>query len=501
VRFGGGARGVWLARRLRLARLAPGLLAAAVVVAVVVVAPGTPSSARSYTARAANRPPTWHFHSEPNLHPPVVSVTTDPDTSSGDIFLAPFSTQGRFGLMILNPKGQLVWYDSVAPVEDDLEVQSYHGRPVLTWWQATKSGAKNKREDVIANLSYRVLAVVRAGKYTTDDHDFVIGPNNTAWLMVTRNLTANLTRVGGPSRGIVQDFLVQEVDIATGKVLWQWDAYRHIPLNASYSPPSKGVYDAYHLNSIQLLPGRKLLVSSRNAWSVYEISTKTGHIVWTLGGKYNQFKRGPGTKFEWQHTARLAGSTLTLFDDADIPGAQEEPQSSAKVIRLNYRKRTARLIHAYDHSPPLLAGSKGNAQTLPNGNLFVGWGVEPDFSEYTPAGRQIFNGTFALGVQSYRAFRFRWSGQPATPPDMALTAGSGGSTNVWASWNGATNVASWRVRSGSSSRGPWTKLKTAPRSNFETQIPITGAAGTYVEVQALNSHRAVLGTSSAQPIR
>jgi hypothetical protein len=427
-----------------------------------------------------------------------VSVTSDPDTSSGDIFLTPKPsgppTQG-YGLMILNPKGHLVWYHSLGPdVPNNLEVQSYRGQPALTW---TQDRLGQPPEDVIANRSYRVLAVVRAGEpHRTDEHEFQITPQGTAWLLADGHVTANLTGVGGPSSGTVSDVIIQEIEIATGKVLWQWDAYQHIPLNASYSPPRHGVYDAYHLNSIQLLPGGNLLVSSRSTWSVYEISIATHRVLWTLGGKYNQFKRGPGAKFEWQHAARMAGSTLTVFDDADSP--QEEPQSSAKVIRLNLRQRTATLIHAYDHSPPLLSPFGGNAQRLPNGKLFVGWGGEPDFSEYTPNGRQIFNGTFPLGVYSYRAFRFPWSAQPPGRPDIAASAGPHGTANVWASWNGATNVVAWRVLGGSRA-SRLNRLITRPDTGFETRIALNRRPR-YVEAQALNGRGNVMGTSAVHPV-
>jgi hypothetical protein len=397
--------------------------------------------------------------------------------------------------MILNAHGQLVWFHSLAPGWGaNLQVQSYQGQPVLTWWQ----GLRNARgRDVIANRSYQTVAVVRAGNgFHTDSHDFVITPHGTAWLMGTRNRAANLTSVGGASHGTVNDAAIQEVDIASGRVLWQWDAYRHIPLDASYARPSNGWFDAYHLNSIQVLRGGKLLVSARNTWSVYAIDIKTKKIVWTLGGKQDSFRIGPRARFEWQHAAHLAGRTLTLFDDGAGNGQQEEPQSSAKVLRLNLSQRSARLVHAYTHSPPLLATVQGNAQRLPDGNLFVGWGSEPDFSEYTPVGRQILTGSFPLGLSSYRALRFHWYGQPLTHPAAAVAPRAHGRAIVWASWNGATSVAAWRVLGGSSSSSLHT-LTTKPRQAFETTIRLP-TRPRYIRVQALDRRGDLLGAS---PVR
>jgi len=338
---------------------------------------------------------------------------------------------------------------------------------------------------------------VRAGRgYRTDPHDFVLTPQGTAWLVGARSIKANLTSVGGPRHGVVHDEAIQEVDVATGRVVWQWDAYRHIPLNASYTPPGQGNYAAYHLNSIQVLPHGRVLVSSRSTWSVYEISLRTHRVLWTLGGKYSNFRVSPGARFEWQHAAHLAGSTLTLFDDAAFP--QEEPQSSAKVIRLDLRARTATLVRSYVHSPALLSASQGNAQWLPNGNLFVGWGSQPDFSEYTRSGRQILTGSFALGLQSYRAFRFRWFGHPSGRPAMAASPRAGGGASVWASWNGATSVARWRVLGGSSPTS-LRPMVSKRRYSFETQIRLYRRPA-YVEVQALNKHGHLLGTSTIRSV-
>jgi hypothetical protein len=139
-------------------------------------------------------------------------------------------------------------------------------------------------------------------------------------------------------------------------------------------------------------------------------------------------------------------------------------------------------------------------QTLPNGNIFIGWGSAPDFSEYTPGGEQIFNGSFAAGTNSYRAYRFAWSGQPVTRPAITAAATSHGRTHVWASWNGATEVAYWRVLGGPSP-GSLQTLTVQPDRSFETRITVHRGPA-YVEVQALNQHGQVLphGTSSVQPV-
>src|SRR5581483_10714589 len=109
--------------------------------------------------------------------------THDPDTTSGDIFLAPENSP-QMGPMILNPQGQLVWFDPNGSW-GNLAVQRYRDQPVLTWWQGTivNGVVENPSEDVIANRAYRKVAVVHAGYgYATDLHDFQITPQGTAYL-------------------------------------------------------------------------------------------------------------------------------------------------------------------------------------------------------------------------------------------------------------------------------------------------------------------------------
>ncbi len=451
-------------------------------------------------ASALGMPVAMKFHSQ-TFRPASVSFGADPDHTSGDIFLTPRNGYQRRvsfqrGPEIVDSLGQLVWFYPLPGGElaNNLEVQRYQGQPVLTWWQGTESGGH--AEDVIMDGTYQTVAIVRAGNgYQADTHEFQITPQNTALISAVVAVKANLSSVGGPAHGTVDDCVIQEIDIKTGQVLWSWHSLGHIPLRASYTRPAGSQpWDYFHLNSIQQLPDGNLLISARNTWAVYEINKHRGGIVWTLGGKRSRFKVGPLAKFEWQHDARLTGNSLSLFDDASDGPEQQESQSSAKVLTLNLHLMTAVLAHRYVHSPPVVSVSQGNAQTLPNRDLFVGWGSAPEFSEYTVNGRQIFTGTFALGVESYRAFRFPWAGQPTTPPDMANLPGPSGTVDVYASWNGATAVAAWRVLGGPTPQSLVPLDSSTPRQGFETQIALQ-TEPQYFEVQALDAHGHVLGTS------
>jgi hypothetical protein len=450
-------------------------------------------------AQAAQLPPaTLSFYSVPALHPPAVGVTSDPDGSSGDIFLTPFhSYQG--GPMILNPQGKLIWFQPIFGWTANLELQHYQGHPVLTWWQGKTP--TSRAEDVIMDTSYRIVATIQGSDgYAPDLHEFQITPQGTALINAIRTVhNINLTAEGGPARGTVQNDVIEEVNIATGKALWRWGSLGHVPVSASYERVSgSSSYDYFHLNSIQQLPDGNLLVSARDTSAVYLINPKTGAIIWTLGGKHSSFTMGSGSSFQWQHDAHLVGQTLTLFnDDWGGGGYPQSGASSAMTLHLNMSTMTATLLHSYTHSPSVTTGTQGSMELLPNGDVFVGWGADPDFSEYTSGGSQIFNGNFALGVKTYRAYRFPWVAQPLSPPALAVSPTSGGGVTLYASWNGATQVAMWRVLGGATpSTLSW--VSGVVKTGFETAIKLQ-QSHPYFEVQALNSKKQVLSSSRVAP--
>jgi len=443
------------------------------------------------------------FHSRPELHPPAVTVTAQsPAAAPGDVFLAPYGATGQAGPMILEPDGGLLWFKPLPANTEatNLEVQQYAGEPVLTWWQGDISvHGFGLGEDVIADDTYTDIAHVRAGNgLQADLHEFQLTPQGTALITAYEPIMCDLSSVGGSAEDGVTDSVFQEIDVKTGLVMYEWTSIDHVALSESYEPAGHSSapypYDFFHLNSISLDSDGSLLISSRNTWTVYKLNAGSGQIVWRLGGKHSSFKLGPGAGTAWQHDPReLPGGAISIFDNGASPKAHS--QSRAIVVSLN--GSSASLSQRLTHTPALVAESQGSMQALANGDWFVGWGQEPFFSEFSPEGALLFDAHFPVHDESYRAYRFAWSGTPAHAPTYAFVpAGSAGGT-VYASWNGATSVASWRVLAGASATS-LTPVAIAPRSGFETTIAIPdGTAGPYLAVQALGAEGQVLGSSAA----
>ncbi len=443
------------------------------------------------------------FQSRPDLHPPAVTVTaSSPALAAGYEFAAPYTGPGQAGPMILDDSGALVWF---RPLPTDtfatnFRVQQYLGAPVLTWWQGGISvHGFGLGEGVIANQSYTDIAHVRAGNGVREDlHDLQLTPQGTALITAYEPILCDLSSIGGSSYAGVTDGLVQEIDVKTGLVMFQWTSLDHVALDESYSnlfdSSTSSPFDYFHVNSIDLDPDGTLLISARNTWTVYEVDPRTGEIVWRLGGKRSSFAMGAGTTTAWQHDPRvLANGDISIFDNGASPDVHQ--QSRGIVVALNAQSRSATLVAQFVHPSPLLADSQGNVQALENGDWFLGWGQEGDLSELSPSGALLFDAHFPAHTQSYRDFRFQWTGTPRERPAFAFHPAPGGAGTVYASWNGATLLAGWRVLAGARTHA-LSPVAQVPRGGFETAIAVpAGAAGRYMTVQALNAAGQAIGTA------
>jgi hypothetical protein len=449
------------------------------------------------------------FFSRPDLTPPVVTMTR-PGTAAGHgqhVFLAPSPNGvGQGGSMILDPAGRLVWFSPSSGRTRfmDLQVQTYRGKPVLTWWEGSISAVGvGEGAAVIADTSYRRIHTIRAAKgLEADLHEFVLTPQGTALITAYRTTTADLSKVGGPAKGTVFAGVIQEIDVATGKLLFEWDSLDHVDITETSAAFAGGTaakpFDYFHINSIAVAPDGDLLVSARNTWAIYKIARHHGAVSWRLGGKRPSFEMGPGTGFYWQHDARPHGpGAISLFDDGAAP--PKEKQSRAVILAVDEKAGVVTLAHQFTHPDRPLADAEGNAQVLPSGNVVVGWGTAARFSEFSPSGQLLMDGTLPKDDETYRAFLLDWSARPTEPPAVAAHARPGGGATVYASWNGATDVDSWAVLAGSSPSS-LARAGTGRRTGFETAIAVSHA-GPYFAAEARDASGSALARAKAVRLR
>jgi Arylsulfotransferase (ASST) len=468
---------------------------------------------------------TVSFVTQPKLGPPLLTVNrASRGQAPGFIFAAVFQNKfftdplvGQGGPMILDSKGHYVWLKpatSTAPDTLNLQVQRYQGKPVLTYWDGKVSNTGEMLGSWhVLNDRYKEIAKLApiTDGWQPSGHEFRIQSDGTALVTGYRYVQhTDLQPAGGGPDQTLLDSGVLRYDVKTGQLVNAWSAADHIAMTDSYTPGNPNnpnAYDPWHINSIDVDKDGNWLVSMRNTWAIYKINPTTGAILWTLGGKVSSFAVPDNIAFAFQHDARWRpNGEISLFDNdccAFIPQPSGPPkpappvhglQSRGMQIKVDEANKTVSLVtenKLYD----LTSGTQGNRQVLANGNVMLGWGQQPFFSEFSKTGKLLLSVRLPDPDESYRVYRYAWKGTPGGKP-LAAARPAGKGTRVYASWNGATEVAAWRIWAGPSSRKLKVVAKRVARGGFETSKAIK-SGGPIVKVQALNGKGRVIGTSRA----
>lgn len=350
-----------------------------------------------------------------------------------------------------------------------------------------------------------------------DLHEFRITPEGTAMITLYEIIDADLTPFGHEADGKIWDCLIQDIDLATGKLLFQWRASEHHELTETLRKiPNDDPFDWHHINSVDKDHKGNYLVSSRYLHAVTYISGETGEIIWVLGGKRNSFtdlSDGKATKFWFQHDARWQDdyTTITIFDNGGDDFGKVEPYTRGLRVKLDQVAMTAELVTEYVNPNHIFGMSQGSLQVLPTGNVLLGYGNTPAMTEYAFNGTVLCDVHFgpqswfgSSDVMSYRTFKFDWVGRPDTKPDVLIErsgdaegeSGNGNLMSVFVSWNGDTEVRRW-VLEGTDDveRGRWKDVADEARDGFETQLLIQSDDPRYVRVRGFDRNGNILGES------
>jgi hypothetical protein len=344
-----------------------------------------------------------------------------------------------------------------------------------------------------------------------DIHEFnILDGGKTALVTTYRPEFLNLTDIGRSlEQGWVMTGGFEEIDVATGSVVFEWRSLPHIPLDESTTvlpdapsanPPG---WDYLHVNSVDKNADGDYLLSARFTDTIYLISGEDGHIIWRLGGRQSDFVL-QNFRFYRQHNVRFLESNsthiiLSFLNNASDEVSQDEPRSSALVVILDITAMTAIAVKRYNRPDGGLSRLRGNVQMLPNGNVFVGWSERGYHSEFTDNGTCVLEAQFVSDrFSTYRSYKFDFRGRPNTPPDLrAFVYGSPPSkttTVFYVSWNGATDVASWNFYAQATAGGQPVLIGNVPRAGFETMFVSDGYMN-WVSAEALDADGTPLSMS------
>ncbi|XRQ10222.1 arylsulfotransferase family protein [Actinomadura welshii] len=439
----------------------------------------------------------------PGVPRPELKVRRHGSTTPGLLLVTPFRGRDDADALIVDDRGEPVWINRSGRLVTDLRVQTYEGEPVLTYWQGERrSGGYGDGVGIVLGRDYRRVAEVRAGNGVhADFHEFLLTDRGTALIIAYPEVTADMRPIGGPRNGRVLDNRVQEIDVRTGEILFDWSALEHLDITETLTPLREGAdggpegqpFDPIHVNSIQD-DGDTLLLSARNSCTLYLLDRRTGAVRWRMGGRRSDFPLEGKLRFAWQHDARwLPDGTLSLFDNHITE--QEKGLSRGMVLDVDEDARKVRLVREFSDGRTF-GHYMANLQLLPGGNALVGWGSTGSVTEFAGDGRPVLE-VSGVGNGSYRAYRSAWSGRPAADPAVVAEPVDDERMRVHVSWNGATGVTAWRFHTGSEP-SRLAVADTVRRSGFETAATVPRAR--YVAAEALAAGGSSLGRSAPRAV-
>ena len=478
-----------------------------------------PYTGSDFQAKDFGLYPTQTFESS-SLEVPVFQVNqaagnnVDP---ADRVFISPRGTAvGQIAPMMFNSDDlSLVWSDPTYKTTFGVRVQEYNSSDYITFWRgAIKGAGYGSGSYIMLDHNYNVAYNLTTKSLTVggDIHEIELTDDGTALMTAYEPMEYDLTAYN-ISNGWLADSVFEEIDIATNNLLFSWRASEHIALNASYADPgATGIsqdspYDYFHINSIEKDDSGNYLISARHTHGIYYINGTNGDIIWTMGGKDNQFEDksdGQATNFAWQHDARWRNTNLTemtLFDNGAADWVKTENETRGLWLSIDYDDMSVTLKQDYISPEGILSISQGSVQVLSNGNVFMGYGSNGAFIEYTNDGEAIWDVQFGIignsSVQSYRAYKQNWQGFPSWNPSIAAAGNGTDNTTVYMSWNGATEIKQWAILASNSSSSLATAdnlWKNVTKSGFETNVTV-GTNARYIRAAALNADGEVLGAT------
>ncbi|KAL5380056.1 hypothetical protein DPSP01_008093 [Paraphaeosphaeria sporulosa] len=467
----------------------------------------------TYGKDDASGAPYQTFKSNADVKPPQMQINkNETGLADGLVFVgvdgAPTSGQNWPTIWDFSPDrlGTLVWTGNYTE-PFDFRTQTYKGEPVLTFWSGELLDGYGHGSYYILNQSYAEIAHFSAVGYEelSDLHEFTITSDDTALVIIYTPKQADLSDVGGEKDGWIFDCIFQEIDIASGKLVFEWNASTHVGVNETVNElgdaGSEGSpFDYFHMNSVLKDANGEYLISGRVMDAVFKISS-SGDIIWRLGGKQSDFDVADEAVFAFQHDARWVDGNqtrMTIFDNGPTDAVG---YSRGLLFAVDQDAKTVSLIHEFYNGAKTFAKFEGSLQVLDpsssDTNYFLGYGNQPFLAEFSSNGTLLLDAQFGATntVNGYRTYKLPWTGKPITTPDIHLDTDA---HTAYVSWNGATEVQWWDVYSANATNGTWRYAASANRTGFETSVELGGVSlGTYLRAKAVNGSGGALGWSRA----
>lgn len=447
----------------------------------------------------------WQFKSRPDLYPSKLFVNITGDgLSPGYIFMAPYQSPQQ-SATIYEQDGTPIWFGwgvTGGSGVHDFKVCQYNGSDHLCYFEGYQYLGYARGQTVIMDTNLRPVKTVTAmnGMSAIDQHEFkVVGDSALTTIYHPERYDLSAFNITG-GEGWIQNGVIQDHNLTTGELNFEWSAIEHVALSEGYVDANQSEvagtgfsavspWDYFHINSVDKNDDGDYLISARHTSTLYKINGQTGDIIWRCGGKLSDFQMQNGLNWSYQHDARwmsynASTDIISFFDNASNGFNQSSEHSGGYIIKLNHDATppTVELLQSFPAPEDIpISASQGNLQVLnrddwANSNVFLNWGSQPCVTEHAPDGTILYRAAVASdGQMNYRGYKFDITLTPYDRPALYTYAVStNDDTTYYMSWNGATEVARWRIYGRAACDGDWTLINEAPKDGFETNFTAQG---------------------------
>ncbi|EZF56811.1 hypothetical protein H112_00898 [Trichophyton rubrum D6] len=460
---------------------------------------------------------TWPVQSynSTKIRASVLETTKMGETDPGYIFVTPWNGHRSGHPSIYKDDGQLVWQGPEGTIFG-FRPQNLSNNPMLVFWEGDFTGTGYGHGAVnLLNSSYHLVhkVTLTEGYFNTgldheveshiDYHEGIVENDKKALLVAAANITqADLRSVGGPEEGWVIDGLIYDIDIETNKVLFRWSAVEHIdqiPFKLSQRPlldtgtSEKNPWDFFRVSST-VRYGDDYLISWDYGCSVLHIA-RNGSVAWNLNGiTGGDFKMKPNSKFCFQYGLRLGMHTdekitISMHNNDNSEFSNTMNPTTGLVLDLDLKKmEVVGQRRMWNHEHPIVSRDLGSFQALGTGHCIVHHGQIPLIEEYNKDDELVMQIRYGhdLVDASYRVHRVSWTGMPITKPSVKACRKADKDIVVYVSWNGSTDIESWKVFEVSEGSMPkeikdeaWTGFETTIQAQSEAKKVLVAAVGGY----------------------
>lgn len=308
---------------------------------------------------------------------PEYETTNNGDTFNGNYYMTTYSPdEASSYIFALNTDGNVIYYKQVPGFCSQFRKETSKDGDIRYVYTAQdkSSGSELNMEDlhgkfIIMNEEFEIIDEATYISSDKNDNTYTIFEYlDDGHYFITSSNKQKVNNVPGYEEVTLTQNNLQEVK--NGKVVFEWrsedypELYQHVSelqkLNLEESN------DYLHFNMIKVDPkDNNILVSFRNISAIIKINRKTGEIMWTLGGKKDDFKMSKKQKFAYQHSIYFnEDGSMTIFDNGDNRvnlGIKNE--SKVVTLKLNEELKKVESYKSY-RLKEVYSMAMGSVQTM-----------------------------------------------------------------------------------------------------------------------------------------